>query len=232
MALPLLNDSPKYEMKIPSTGKKVKYRPYLVKEEKILLLASESKDINQITNAVLDTVVACVDGNVSRSQLTTFDVEYMFLQLRSKSVGENIELKINCDECKHQNDHTVNLDKITCDVPKKTNIIQISDTVSVEMRYPSYDMLDFDEIESMENSAIEIMSRCMVAVISNDERVDLSEETDESISNFIGSMTQSQFEKVAGFLQDMPAVRHKIDFTCESCGHSNEIVLEGMQSFF
>lgn len=230
MALPLLNEAPKYELKVPSTGKKLKYRPYLVKEEKILMLAAESKDINQITNAVLDTIVACVDGRVNKRELTTFDVEYIFLQLRSKSVGENVELKIKCDECSHSNDYNINLDEVKCEVPKKSNLIELSDKITVEMKYPSYDMLDFDD--DPESVGFEVIGKCIEAVITGDERIDLADESEESIRNFVGSMTQSQFEKISNYLKDMPAVRHEIDFTCESCGHNNNILLEGMQSFF
>lgn len=230
MALPLLNETPKYEMKIPSTGKKVKFRPYLVKEEKILMMAAESQDINQITNTVIDTILTCVDGNIRKQELTTFDVEYMFLQLRAKSVGENIALKIKCDECGHQNDYEVNIDEIKCDVKKKDNIIKLSDKISVEMQYPSYSMLDFDEDPN--EAGFAIMGRCIKAVIAEDERIELADESEESIANFIGSMTQGQFEKVSSFVQDMPAVKHEIDFICGACGHNNNILLQGMQSFF
>ena len=230
MALPLLNETAKYELKIPSSGKKLKYRPYLVKEEKILLMAAESKDINQISGAILDTVTACTDGKINKKELTTFDVEYIFLQLRAKSVGENISLNIKCDECEHENEHVVNIDEIKCDVPKKSNIIKISDTISVEMQYPSYDMLDFND--DPESAGFAILGKCIKAVLTEDERIEIADESEESIKNFIGSMTQNQFEKVSMFLQDMPAVKHDINFVCQSCGHTNDIHLQGMQSFF
>jgi hypothetical protein len=231
MALPLLNDSPQYELKIPSTGKKVKYRPYLVKEEKILLLAAETKDIKEITNAVLNTVSACTYDKINRKELTTFDIEYMFLQIRAKSVGENIKLNITCEECEHVNEHEVNVDQIECKVEKGSNIIALSDKISVEMQYPSYEMMDFS-MEDATEAGFAILAKCMKAVISDDERIDMSEESDESIQNFINSMTQKQFDAVSSFLQNMPSVKHDIDFVCNSCGHKNNILLEGMQSFF
>jgi len=230
MALPLLNETPQYEMKIPSTGKKIRFRPYLVKEEKILMLAAESKDINQITSAILDTIHVCTDGKVNRRELTTFDVEYMFLQLRAKSVGENVALRITCEECDHQNEHTVNIDEIKCEVHKKNNLIEISDTVTVEMKYPGYDMLDFEQDPT--DAGFAILAKCIKSVIVGEEKINLADESEESINNFIGSMTQAQFEKVTSFIQDMPAVQHNIDFTCEGCGHKNIIELKGMQSFF
>lgn len=230
MALPLLNDTPKYEMKIPSTGKKVRFRPYLVKEEKILMIAAESKDIHQITRAVVDTIVTCCDGKVNKKDLTTFDVEYMFLQLRAKSVGENISLKINCEECGTPNDQEVNLDSITVNVAKKDNIIKLSDKISVEMSYPSYEMMNFDA--DANEAGFMILGKCIKAVITEDERIDLADETDESIKNFIESMTQGQFEKITSYMQDIPTVKHDINFTCQGCNHNNNILLQGMQSFF
>lgn len=230
MALPLLNETPKYEMKVPSTGKKVRFRPYLVKEEKVLMMAAESGDINQITNSVLDTIITCCDGKVNRRDLTTFDVEYMFLQLRAKSVGENIALKVKCDACDHPNDHEIHIDDIKCEVAKKNNVIELSDKISVEMQYPSYTMLDFNEDPN--EAGFAILGKCIKAVISDGERIDLADESEQSISNFIGSMTQVQFEKVSSFVQDMPSIKHNIHFACENCGHGNDILLEGMQSFF
>lgn len=231
MALPSLNDTPKYELTIPSLKKKVKFRPYLVKEEKILLIASESKDVGQIMNAVLDTVLACLEGNsIKRNELTTFDIEYMFLQIRAKSVGEVVTLNVACSECDHDNEQTVDIAEIECKVGKKSNIIKLSDTISVEMMYPSYSMVDFTEDEAQ--AGFSVLGKCMKTVITQEERIVMAEESTESIDAFIDSMTQQQFEMVSSYLKDMPSVKHTIKFDCEKCDVHNEVLLEGMQSFF
>ena len=143
MALPKLNDSPKYELVIPSTQKAVRFRPYLVKEEKVLMMAMESQDEAQVLGAITDTIAACVDDNIKISKLTTFDVEYMFIQIRAKSVGESIELNMACKECEHQTAVSVKLDDVKIDVPKVSNMIELSDQISIEMRWPTYTaMLD------------------------------------------------------------------------------------------
>src|SRR6056300_979503 len=116
MALPSLNDTPKYELKIPSTGKKIKFRPYLVKEEKILLIAAESKDKDQMLGAIIDTINSCVQGNLNVNDLTTFDLEYLFIQMRAKSVGENASLNIKCQSCEEDNEYHMNLEDIRCNV--------------------------------------------------------------------------------------------------------------------
>lgn len=231
MALPSLNDTPKYELTVPSLKKKVKFRPYLVKEEKILLMASESKDLSQIMNAVLDTVMACLDGNaIKRNELTTFDIEYMFLQIRSKSVGEVVTLNIACEECDHDNEQLVDIGEIQCKVGKKSNIIKLSDDISIEMIYPSYAMVDFTEDEAQ--AGFSVLGKCMKTLITQEERIVMADESKESIDGFIDSMTQQQFEKVSTYLKDMPSVKHEVKFDCEKCGTHNNVVLEGMQSFF
>ena len=201
MALPQLNSVPKYTLTIPSTGKKVKYRPYLVKEEKILLMASEQQDPGQIMSAVVDTVIACIDGSIKKDDLKTFDIEYMFLQIRSKSVGDKIDLKQNCSECK---------------TPNKNN----------------YTMLDFDG--DSRTQGFSVLGKCIKTIITDngENRIDASEESEESMGSFIDSMTQSQFSKLSDYLENMPAVKHTIEFECSDCGHANKLKLEGMQSFF
>lgn len=230
MALPKLNESPQYEMIVPSTGKKVKFRPYLVREEKILLMASESGDINQIMNAVINTVTACIGEDISRDSLTTFDLEYLFIKIRSKSVGEKVTITLNCSECGEPHQSDINLEEVKCSKAKKTSIISIDDKISIEMKYPSYGSIDLNVTE--DELGFAILANSIEAVLTEEERIDISEESDESVRNFLESMTKQQFEKLAAFLEDMPQVKHNVIFDCVSCTHHNNIEIKGMQSFF
>jgi DNA-directed RNA polymerase subunit RPC12/RpoP len=231
MALPLLNETPSYDIVIPSTGKKIKFRPYLVKEEKILLVASESKDPDQMMQAVQDTLRACTNGKLKVDTLTTFDLEYLFIKIRSRSVGETASLQVKCVDCGHENPYDVNLDDIQCVVPKKDKIVVLNDAVSVEMKYPSYSKL-LSMGEGDEAVGFSLMASCLEAVITEDERVDVGDETEESIRRFLDSMTRDQFAKLSAFLMDIPSVTHKVEFDCAGCGKDNDYEIRGIQGFF
>lgn len=231
MALPLLNETPLYTMTVPSTGKKIKYRPYLVKEEKVLLMANESQDKEQILNAIIDTITACTDGKVKTDDLTTFDMEYIFIKLRAKSVGETVTLYLPCDSCKQRNEVMFNLDDVQCPVDKDaSNMIQINKDIYVEMRYPNYRQIETSEDQG--EIAFNIIASCLKAVITEDERIDLDDETPSEIKRFLDSMTTEQFRKVSEFVKKMPRVEYTIEFDCSACSHHNEIEIKGMQNFF
>jgi hypothetical protein len=230
MALPVLNDKPKYTMTIPSTGKKIRYRPYLVKEEKILLLASQTEDVKQMMDSVVDTVLACTEGNLKKENLTTFDVEYMFLKIRSKSVGEIAEIGLKCEECKEVNKTSINIEDIECVGGRDNKHVRISDEVAIEMKYPTYSSIDYVDDET--ELGFQIISQCLKTVITEDERIDMEDETPQSIRNFLESMTKEQFETVANFLEDMPQVKKNVDYVCQKCGHNNHLELKGISSFF
>jgi RNase P subunit RPR2 len=239
MALPKLNSSPKYELTIPSTGKRVKFRPYLVKEEKIMLMAFQSRDMKQSLQAVADTIEACLDeeANVRVEDLAVFDIEYLFTKIRAKSVGEVSHLKVKCKHCEAKNDYDLNLEEVSMKVKSKDNIIAITDSISVEMRYPSYGSISSKDIDRMQReqdteSVFEILSESMVAVHTSDERISMKDESKEDIENFIMSLTSTQFQKLTGFLNDMPQLSHKIDYMCLKCGEKNEVELKGMADFF
>jgi len=230
MALPSLNDTPKYELKIPSTGKKIKFRPYLVKEEKILLIAAESKDKDQMLGAIVDTINSCVQGNLNVNDLTTFDLEYLFIQMRAKSVGENASLNIKCQSCEEDNEYHMNLEDIRCNVKRKDNVIKLTDDISVEMRYPSYSKLN--NVDDEKEVGLSVLMSCMEAVLTEDERIVIADESKESVEKFIESMTRDQFKKVSDFLSDIPKVEYDIDFDCTKCGEHSHYELRGIQDFF
>lgn len=231
MALPALNDTPRYELVVPSTKKKVKYRPYLVKEEKVLLIANETNDRDSIMNAITDTVMACVHGEVNRDDLTMFDLEYMFVKIRSKSVGEIVQLRYLCSECEHTNIVDVNLDEVVCEIPSKKNKVKLSNDISLEMGYPSYADLDFENEDETE-MGFTIISNSIKAVLTKEERIDVSEEPKEEVYRFIESMTTEQFQRVAEFVRKMPALKYESSFICQGCGAENEFEVRGMKSFF
>jgi len=236
MALPKLNESIKYEMEIPSTGNIVTYRPYLVKEEKILLQAFEAQDQKLAMRAMVDTVIACVFEPVKSSELSTFDVEYMFTQIRSKSVGETAELKGKCtaEECDAQTDFTINLTEVQVTKSDASKIIELSDNISVELRYPTYDgfVENYKEGISETQFGMQMMEDCIVAVMTPDERIDVSEVPRSEVRDFIDGMTNKQFQLIGEFLNTAPKMTKDVEFICSECGHENKITLEGLQDFF
>ena len=236
MALPKLNENLKYEMTVPSSERAVTYRPYLVKEEKILLQAFESQDQKLAMRAMSDTIIACVHEDIKSSDLSTFDVEYMFTQIRAKSVGEssNIQVKCSSEECDEMTE--VSIDLTTVDVEKTDvdNIIPITDEISVEMKYPTYDgfVNNFKEGMSEADFGFLMLEDCMVSIMTEDERHIVKEVSKKEVNEFIGSMTNAQFEKIGEFLRTAPVMKKEIEFTCSTCGHENKTKLEGLQDFF
>lgn len=236
MALPKLNNTPKYDLVIPSTKKPVKFRPYLVKEEKILLLAMETKDASQTLNAVLNTIVACVDDKIDPNSLTTFDIEYMFVKIRSKSVGETSNIGVNCSECNHANKVAVDLQSIEIDVPKTEFMIPLTDYITVEMTYPHFS--DMASNKKLTNSTspteqtFEMIISVMKAIHTNEERIDLKDVAHKEIEEFIESMTADQLQKIREFVETIPKLAHDVEFNCVQCHHHNKYTIEGMQNFF
>lgn len=232
MSLPLLNDKPEYTMTVPSNGKKVNYRPYLVKEEKVLLMAAESKDENEIIRAIENTVAACIDDSIDVTRLCTFDLEYMFLQLRSKSTGENSDILIKCQSCDEKNEVVVPLGDVNCsERTTESNVIELTNEISLEMRYPSYRDMNLSS-DNEDKFGFEVISRCIEAVLTEDERIVIGEEKTEDVEKFVESMTQEQFKKIIDFIQEMPSLKYDLNFVCQSCGAINEREIRGIQSFF
>lgn len=236
MALPKLNVTPEYEVTIPSTRKKVQFRPYLVKEEKILLLAMESKDPKKILMSIADTIVACIDEDIDRSSLTTFDVEYVFMKIRSKSVGEKSYLNITCEKCKGVNDREINIDDIEIPKVKSAGIIELTDKIAIKMKYPSYTKIasdaTLDENESGTEQAFQILMHCIESVRTEDENILIADTPKEEIVQFIESMSSDQYKKLTEFVRDMPTLEHTIELDCNHCGEHTSIDLKGIYDFF
>jgi len=235
MALPRLNDSPNYDLIIPSMKKSVSFRPFLVKEEKILLMALESDDQKQILNTVIDTIKACVTEDIDTTRLTTFDIEYMFLKIRAKSVGETSTIVMKCNECESSNDITLNIDDVEIEVPDISNTIELDNQISLEMKWPTFDSIVRGDILSSESSVDQIFGliRSSIDVIkTNEERFSAKDQTAQELDSFIESMNNQQFTKVREYVEKMPKLTHDVAFSCKKCNHQNNIVVEGMQSFF
>ena len=235
MALPQLNDSPKYELVIPSTQQKVRFRPFLVKEEKVMMMAMESENQKDILNTIVDTIETCIIDNIDASKLTTFDVEYSFLQIRAKSVGEHVHLNLKCEHCEKLNEVSVKLDDIKVDVPSINNIIDITDKISVEMRWPSYKQVISNDILQEETSVDQIFAlirSSISAIMSEEERFSTSDYSKEDLDKFIESMNSVQFAKIQNYVESMPSLSHDVKFKCTSCSSDNLITVQGMQSFF
>ena len=233
MALPKLKNAPIYEMVTPSTGKKVRYRPFLMKEEKNLMIAMESKDSKSVIHTLLDTIESCVDGEIVKSNLTTFDVEYMFLKIRSKSVGETTTIRAKCEECGEMNDIQVNIDDIHIEVPKLDNVIQLSDDISVELSWPSYiDLADVDFTDEVSTEQVfKIMQKCFKSINTEDERILVKDTSPEELEEFIESMSSKQFDEIRKYIDSMPKLSHDIEFECKHCGHKNKVTVEGLTGF-
>lgn len=235
MALPKLNSAPVYEMTVPSTGQNVTYRPFLVKEQKNLLIAFESQNRRDLIRAVHRTIEACVEDDIDNN-LTTFDVDYMFTKIRSKSVGETADILVPCSECQTKNEVKVDLDDVTVDSEFPKMLVQITDDVSVQMKFPTYD--DFLGNTSLLDSTtvtealLQLIITCMDSVFTEEERYSLRDETAEDVINFLESMTSEQFEKVSQFANNIPSVTKTVSFLCESCKHENEKTLKGLDDFF
>lgn len=233
MALPLLNATPSYDLTVPSTGEKFKFRPFLVKEQKVLMLAYESQDKKQIINAMLDIVNACVEGINSRT-LATADVDFIFTQLRAKSVGEKIELNIPCEECKTKNNITIDIEQVTISGNNKEKIIELNEQYSVKLKYPTYInfMDNIDDNKPQTEMIMDIIVSCIDSVITEEEIITLKDEPKEEITKFVESMNSKQFEMLTEFVQDIPQIRYKTDLKCVNCEHEQEITLQGLDDFF
>ena len=233
MALPKLN-TPEYELEVPSTGEKIKYRPWLIKEQKILMMAQESEDDKEIEAAFANIVSECTFGKVDPYENPLFDIEYIFLQLRGKSIGQKVKLNLICpDDEKTRVEHEIDLGDVAVQMPDgHTNIIQITDDISIIMRYPKLsDMAEFTE-EGQIKQIFDMIKRCVVEIHDGKtihNKVDIS---DKELEEFIDSMSQASFELVSNFFETMPKLIHEVSITNPKTKKKNKIVIEGLQSFF
>ena len=225
---------PQYEVKIPSTGKKTKFRPFLVKEEKILLLAQQTNNNIEILRAMKRIIECCVDGIKDASSLPLFDIEYLFIKLRSKSVSELSSPTIICPFTKEEVELKINLEEIEVKVitPQK-NKIKIKDDLIITMNYPSIKVLQENETADLEDSEsfYNLVVNCIDTITTKDETINCQELSKKEISDFIDNMTKNQFEKILDFFLNSPRLEHTVQYTT-SDGTEREVTLSGISDFF
>ena len=237
MPLPKIT-APTYELVLPSSKRKCRYRPFLVKEEKLLIIAMESEDTKQITEAVKNVLKNCIlTRGIKVEKLSTFDIEYLFLNIRGKSVGEDVEVMITCpDDGVTQVPAVINLDDIkivTSD--EHTRDIKIDDTLSIRMKYPSMDEFiknNFDVSDMDIDDTFKLIASCIEQVYSEEESWSASDCTTKELVDFIDQLGSKQFKEVENFFTTMPKLSHTIKVVNPKTKVENEILLEGLQSFF
>ena len=234
MALPKL-DTPTYSLVLPSTGQEIKYRPFLVKEQKLLMMAQESKEQTNISETMSNVISSCTFNNINPNQIPLFDIEYIFLKIRSKSVGETQEIRVLCpDDGETYGNVTLNLDEIEVQMTEgHTNEINLTDKIKIIMKYPQLkDMRGLDSIDTVQTEQIfSIMKYCIWEVHDGDKvynRVDIS---DKDIEEFIDSFDNQQLESILNFIQTMPKIRHPVKVINPKTKVESELVLEGLESF-
>jgi hypothetical protein len=240
MPLPKIS-TPTYELEIPSSGKKIKYRPFLVKEEKILILALESEDTKQITNAVKTILKDCISTRgVKVDDLSTFDIEYIFLNIRGKSVGESVDLVVTCpDDEQTTVPVKVYIDEINVEKdPEHSRDIKLDDTLTLRMKYPTLAQFissnfDFSENDSDSvDQSFEMIATCMDVVYNEEESWAASDCTKKELTSWIETLNTKQFQEIEKFFNTMPKLSHTIKVTNPNTKVENEVTLEGLQSFF
>ena len=231
--------APTYELELPSSGQTIQFRPFLVKEEKVLVLALESEDTKQITTAIKAVIKSCVQTKgIKVETLPTFDIEFLFLNIRGKSVGENIEVNIICPD-DETTEVPVNIDLDEIRVQKNdehTRQIKIDDTLMMEMKYPSLDQFiknnfDFENKNAMDQS-FDLIASCVDKIYSEDDVWAADDCTKKELKDFLEQMNSSQFKSIETFFETMPKLSHKIKVTNPNTKVESEVVLEGLASFF
>ena len=239
MPLPKIS-TPTYELEIPSTGKKVRYRPFLVKEEKVLVMALESEDMKQITGAIIDILSECIlSRGVKVADLATFDIEYLFLNIRGKSVGETIEVNVTCpDDGETQVQTEIDIDSIKVQKNKDhNNIVKLDDSLSMKMKYPSIDQFIENNFEvqtdiSGVDQSLDMISSCIEMVYNADECWSAVDCTKQEMVDFVEQMNTRQFKEIENFFTTMPKLSHTVKVKNPNTKKNNEVLLEGLASFF
>jgi len=236
MALPKLT-TPTYELEVPSTDEKIKYRPFLVREEKILLIALESGESKDIITAIKDIVTECTYGKIDLGKMPMFDVEYVFLQIRSKSVGEVSTLKLLCPDDKETYVNVdIDLSEIMVQVDEEHNPkIELTDEMGMIMTYPSIDTLNATGIASINASnMLDVIGTCILQIYDKkgEEVFETKDQTKKEISEFVGSLNTKQFVDVQKFFDTMPKLKHTVEIDNPKTGVKSEIVLQGLNDFF
>ena len=238
MPLPKIS-TPTYHLELPSSGKEIQYRPFLVREEKLLVLALESEDTKEITTAIKNVIRACIKNkDIKVEELPTFDIEYLFLNIRGKSVGEVIEVNILCpDDGETYAKTEIAIDEIEVQRNEKhTNKIKVDDELTMEMKYPSLDQFiknnfDFNAENGLDQS-FDLVAACIDRIYNEEEVWDSAETTKKEMIEFLDQMNSSQFKMIEQFFETMPKLSHEVEVTNTNTKVKSKVVLEGLASFF
>ena len=240
MPLPTI-ETPTYELKLHSSNKKIKYRPFLVREEKILIMALETEDTKQITQSVIDILSSCIlTKGVALEKLATFDIEYLFLNVRSKSVGEQVELNVTCpDDGKTSVPVTIDIDSIKIKKDKNhKNTIKLDDSLSLKLKYPSMEQFISSNFETAEETGNEVKSTldmiisCIDIIFNEEESWSASESTKKELEEFLDQLNTKQFKMIEDFFATMPKLTHTIKVKNPQTSIESTVKLEGLASFF
>ena len=240
MPLPTI-ETPTYELKLHSSNKKVKYRPFLVKEEKVLIIASESKDQMGITNAVKEVLKKCIlTKGIDVDSLPTFDIEYLFLNIRAKSIGEDIKLTVTCpDDGETKVPVTIYVDEIKVTKPKgHTKDVKLDDKMTLRMKYPSLNQFienNFsteDESDTMVDKTFRVVADCMDTIYTGEDAWEAKDYTPQERMDFVEQLNSSQYKKVENFFATMPKLSHTIEVVNPNTKEKGSVVLEGLADFF
>ena len=233
MALPQVT-TPEFFTELPSTKEQIAFRPFLVKEEKMLLMAQQGKDQKEILNVVFNILESCIKTPLEVRKLAPFDLEWLFLQLRAKSVGEVLELKLKHmkEECGGTTDVTINIPDIKVHFPdKKDDVIMMDSSIGIKMRYPSVDMIDPNKFDNPNVEDIfGLLDKCIVNVFDADKVY--NEFTSEELTTFLEGLDQNQFQKIVNFFNNTPKIKHEVKYKCAKCGEEVKYNLEGLLDFF
>ena len=230
-------DLPTYELEVPSTKKKIKFRPFLVKEEKVLLMALESENDVNIRNAVQQLLKSCITSRIKIENLANFDLEYIFLNIRAVSVGEIVEINVTCqDDEKTQVKYNLNLTDVDVTFPEgHSNKIMLTDTTGVIMKYPSFNRFvdsQFAMKEVTEETVLDIIAESIDQIFQGEEVYDESTTSKKEFKEFVESLTNQQLEKVQDFFETSPRLEHKFKVTNPNTGKDSDYTLSGLASFF
>jgi hypothetical protein len=239
---------PEYSLILPSTGEEIKYRPFLVKEEKILLIAMESEDEKQIMDATKNVIKNCIFGDINIDEMPTFDIEYIFLWLRGKAKGEEINLKYKCPQCENELPVSFNIEDIKVKKnDEHSNKININENLGVVMKYPNMslqvkidNMKDISDIDKIFKTVL----LCIDYIYDAEKTYSTKDHTAAEMEEFLESLTDDQFQKISKFFETMPKLKHEVKLECKNkvkgegkkkdkeCGYKEDMTLEGLQSFF
>lgn len=227
MTLPTIT-TPTFDIEVKSLKKNVKFRPFLVKEEKILILAGETEEVTEMINAMREVIRSCAKEELDVDSLPYFDIQNIFIRLREQSIGEVTDFMLICGECGHRTATQLDLSQIQItEHDGHTNSISLTDEIGVVMKYPKLDaMVDYKK------PAYDLVAESIDKIHTKDEIFEVSEYSSEEISSFIDSLSNKQFEKLVNFFETAPKIEHVIDYTCGKCETKNFVVVDGIQNFF